>query len=140
MSSAFSGSVFGTSTRCAFGTSTDTSKNGTKNGTSTLRLLNSTESAEQPFECATKPHVLGAFRVSPFHGCPTSRPFMAVPLLALRDQLPVPPPAREPFAIIGRSGTKGEWLWQCSTHHCFCLLYTSPSPRDKGQSRMPSSA
>ena len=23
---------------------------------------------------------------------------------------------------------------------CFCLLYTSPSPRDKRQSRMPSSA
>ena len=25
-------------------------------------------------------------------------------------------------------------------HYCFCLLYTSPSPRDKRQSRMPSSA
>ena len=25
-------------------------------------------------------------------------------------------------------------------HHHFCLLYTSPSPRDKRQSRMPSSA
>ena len=25
-------------------------------------------------------------------------------------------------------------------HVCFCLLYTSPSPRDKRQSRMPSSA
>ena len=24
--------------------------------------------------------------------------------------------------------------------HCHCLLYTSPSPRDKRQSRMPSSA
>ena len=24
--------------------------------------------------------------------------------------------------------------------HCICLLYTSPSPRDKRQSRMPSSA
>ena len=24
--------------------------------------------------------------------------------------------------------------------YCFCLLYTSPSPRDKRQSRMPSSA
>ena len=24
--------------------------------------------------------------------------------------------------------------------HIFCLLYTSPSPRDKRQSRMPSSA
>ena len=26
------------------------------------------------------------------------------------------------------------------THHTICLLYTSPSPRDKRQSRMPSSA
>ena len=25
-------------------------------------------------------------------------------------------------------------------HHILCLLYTSPSPRDKRQSRMPSSA
>ena len=27
-----------------------------------------------------------------------------------------------------------------NTLHCICLLYTSPSPRDKRQSRMPSSA
>ena len=27
-----------------------------------------------------------------------------------------------------------------NTHSCYCLLYTSPSPRDKRQSRMPSSA
>ena len=27
-----------------------------------------------------------------------------------------------------------------SNAHCSCLLYTSPSPRDKRQSRMPSSA
>ena len=28
----------------------------------------------------------------------------------------------------------------CGVHFCHCLLYTSPSPRDKRQSRMPSSA
>ena len=28
----------------------------------------------------------------------------------------------------------------CYDHHFACLLYTSPSPRDKRQSRMPSSA
>ena len=27
-----------------------------------------------------------------------------------------------------------------NTHHHFCLLYTSPSPRDRTRSRMPSSA
>ena len=26
------------------------------------------------------------------------------------------------------------------TYHCICLLYTSPSPRDRTRSRMPSSA
>ena len=42
-----------------------------------------------------------------------------------------------------------EWYWSnvvddntCDEidNHQFCLLYTSPSPRDKRQSRMPSSA
>ena len=27
-----------------------------------------------------------------------------------------------------------------NTHHHYCLLYTSPSPRDRQKSRMPSSA
>ena len=30
--------------------------------------------------------------------------------------------------------------WNGSTNYMSCLLYTSPSPRDKRQSRMPSSA
>ena len=38
-------------------------------------------------------------------------------------------------AIIGASGSGKSTLL-----HIFCLLYTSPSPRDKRQSRMPSSA
>ena len=29
--------------------------------------------------------------------------------------------------------------WDIQQHYIFCLLYTSPSPRDKRQSRMPSS-
>ena len=29
---------------------------------------------------------------------------------------------------------------RCAVIHCFCLLYTSPSPRDRQKSRMPSSA
>ena len=36
--------------------------------------------------------------------------------------------------VIGAMKRKHDWF--CST----CLLYTSPSPRDKRQSRMPSSA
>ena len=35
----------------------------------------------------------------------------------------------------GRAGQESE-----ETRHALCLLYTSPSPRDKRQSRMPSSA
>ena len=31
-------------------------------------------------------------------------------------------------------------FWECTLRCNFCLLYTSPSPRDKRQSRMPSSA
>ena len=31
-----------------------------------------------------------------------------------------------------------DFIWDTQTQHC--LLYTSPSPRDKRQSRMPSSA
>ena len=37
-------------------------------------------------------------------------------------------------SIIG--GAEKSGIWQLET----CLLYTSPSPRDKRQSRMPSSA
>ena len=32
------------------------------------------------------------------------------------------------------------WSSTQSTHYTYCLLYTSPSPRDKRQPRMPSSA
>ena len=38
-------------------------------------------------------------------------------------------PIKEPESVTG--------LWRCNKN---CLLYTSPSPRDKRQSRMPSSA
>ena len=34
----------------------------------------------------------------------------------------------------------GETLTECIENYRNCLLYTSPSPRDKRQSRMPSSA
>ena len=34
----------------------------------------------------------------------------------------------------------GIYVVYCAGPHCNCLLYTSPSPRDKRQSRMPSSA
>ena len=41
--------------------------------------------------------------------------------------------------------TKGKWKWSVfqvddTPRYTACLLYTSPSPRDKRQSRMPSSA
>ena len=42
-----------------------------------------------------------------------------------------PAKARVPRALFQRSSAKPS---------CYCLLYTSPSPRDKRQSRMPSSA
>ena len=38
----------------------------------------------------------------------------------------------------GRDGCRTPMVWTSNSTHC--LLYTSPSPRDKRQSRMPSSA
>ena len=34
------------------------------------------------------------------------------------------------------------WMWavEYTEEDCYCLLYTSPSPRDRQKSRMPSSA
>ena len=37
-------------------------------------------------------------------------------------------------AALGNNG-EDDWRW-----HMYCLLYTSPSPRDRTRSRMPSSA
>ena len=42
-------------------------------------------------------------------------------------------------AFVQRSNCD-EFLSKISTKYKHCLLYTSPSPRDKRQSRMPSSA
>ena len=43
----------------------------------------------------------------------------------------------EPIAVAVYDCIKGAEMMQ---DYKFCLLYTSPSPRDKRQSRMPSSA
>ena len=45
-------------------------------------------------------------------------------------------------AFIGRIGDddNGKFLKQCLQEDNVCLLYTSPSPRDRTRSRMPSSA
>ena len=40
----------------------------------------------------------------------------------------------EPY-VVGEQDTLSPWLVDCT-----CLLYTSPSPRDVEESRMPSSA
>ena len=51
----------------------------------------------------------------------------------------------EGFAAWFKLGEAIRWgIWHAETNQligtCCCLLYTSPSPRDKRQSRMPSSA
>ena len=43
-----------------------------------------------------------------------------------------------PYAEVVRIAT--EWLSRRDADHLSCLLYTSPSPRDRQKSRMPSSA
>ena len=54
-------------------------------------------------------------------------------LQALWTQLDLPEPTRAQYAIA-------DYLQSGPKRLQICLLYTSPSPRDKGQSRMPSSA
>ena len=48
----------------------------------------------------------------------------------------------EPFFEVPVFGTMGHSFVQAhrAERHAFCLLYTSPSPRDRTRSRMPSSA
>ena len=47
------------------------------------------------------------------------------------------------YGLVGEAAH--EWIGMgmfalSVAHHIFCLLYTSPSPRDRSVSRMPSSA
>ena len=48
------------------------------------------------------------------------------------------------LAFVGRAGKMLDSAFLSvgidTNEDCYCLLYTSPSPRDKRQSRMPSSA
>ena len=44
------------------------------------------------------------------------------------------------IAVLGSTGTAASVSVEFSLASYTCLLYTSPSPRDKRQSRMPSSA
>ena len=46
------------------------------------------------------------------------------------------------IAVItgGGTGMGRELTYQLAAEGCHCLLYTSPSPRDRTRSRMPSSA
>ena len=54
-----------------------------------------------------------------------------------------PPPMRRSFMVAARSqccvknaagvlATTGPCVWYVRVHACLCLLYTSPSPRDRG--------
>ena len=47
--------------------------------------------------------------------------------------------AARPVSFLG-NGEMGGIAWSPDGKYILCLLYTSPSPRDKRQSRMPSSA
>ena len=51
----------------------------------------------------------------------------------------VPPPAPHPDAADSGSAAPAQDA-EAAVQQGTCLLYTSPSPRDKRQSRMPSSA
>ena len=45
-----------------------------------------------------------------------------------------------PLTVLGTNKFQSSFSTFTSTRNYFCLLYTSPSPRDRTRSRMPSSA
>ena len=45
-----------------------------------------------------------------------------------------------PHRLIEKHQLESAYIFEAGNRCCSCLLYTSPSPRDKRQSRMPSSA
>ena len=55
---------------------------------------------------------------------------------------PNTPASKVNSSAAGRGRGRGVGLMNDNRrcHHCGCLLYTSPSPRDRQKSRMPSSA
>ena len=73
---------------------------------------------------------------------------MAESLFALVDWLQANPALSAPlfvlvFCLVMAVGIPGGWFLLTSAGFLFgtfCLLYTSPSPRDRTRSRMPSSA
>ena len=64
-------------------------------------------------------------------------PYYSVPLLDKTIEL-----GHEVSLVVSQGTTKTRRgkIIKTSVHQCCCLLYTSPSPRDKCRSRMPSSA
>ena len=65
-------------------------------------------------------------------------------ILDIRDDLEHPPPlnlstGKTERSHLGSGGELPSWIF-CTRYSDSCLLYTSPSPRDRQKSRMPSSA
>ena len=72
-------------------------------------------------------------------------PFMKLALLQAqkayeKDEIPVGAIVVKERKVIGRGYNQREMLNDPTAHAEICLLYTSPSPRDRTRSRMPSSA
>ena len=70
----------------------------------------------------------------------TSRELFQADLLKKSEQLPVDQEQLMLLEDLYKSVEKIEIRIEDMMHNKVCLLYTSPSPRDKRQSRMPSSA
>ena len=63
-----------------------------------------------------------------------------VPRVAARDREAVPEPRERRIRAVVAGGAEGGGVGLEGGRGSGCLLYTSPSPRDRTRSRMPSSA
>ena len=86
----------------------------------------------------------GNYKDKPYGTSPAVVGLAVVAMLAHGDD-PVHGPYSQPIKrglnfIVSRQNKATGYIGTTMYNHGFCLIYTSPSPRDKRQSRMPSSA
>ena len=83
---------------------------------------------------------LGDQLVGVSYACDYPEEAVNKPVISLRVQSNPHLPSDEIDAIVQQARANGNPLYWIDANLLSCLLYTSPSPRDRTRSRMPSSA